>query len=696
VRRASIGRLRRLRLLRRRSAKPPPFAAALAAAALTFVLTAPSAGAGTAPPVAARILLTGQGAWTPLGGDATLRVRVEGAGGVTGLTVSVVARQAVTSRAEFDRTTRDEGLGSVLDQVVVPLDSLPVDASGDRLVTLGLEAPGSARDAARLGIRRNGVFPLEVELHDDQDRTLSHFVTYLVAVDSTAPLEQPLGVAWVWPLVAGPAVLPDGSLDPAVVASFGPSGRLGRQAAALQRDTDVPITVIPGPETMQAWAAAGRDDQVVADGASAVRAAIAVHQVVAGPYVPVDLPSLLAAGMNGAVDTQLVQGDEALRRFFATRLDPRTRLVRPVDGAALARLQVSGVDRVILESSSVAAPSGRLTPAQPFTVQASGLVGGGPVSAVSGDAGLAALLAGDAPPALRAQRLLAGLALVAVEQPAETRAVVVVNPDSFAPSEALLDAVLAGLRNHPWLKPMRVDDVFAQIPLETSANDTAATRALAQYNPPKPPVAAASYDAAVGRLNAFRALVTPGDARVALAERAVVSSVSSAWSTPDAAPRALAELSVVDATVNAFISQIQVPDPSTITLTSRSGEIPLTFQNETGQTVSVLVQLDSQKLAFPDGSSRLVDLPPRSTTVRFAVEARTSGSFPLRLSVRSADGALAITNTKFRVQSTAVSTVGLVLMVGAGIFLALWWGLDFRRRRRGAHVRIREPAVPTT
>ena len=142
----------------------------------------------------------------------------------------------------------------------------------------------------------------------------------------------------------------------------------------------------------------------------------------------------------------------------------------------------------------------------------------------------------------------------------------------------------------------------------------------------------------------------------------------------------------MDATIDAFLAEIHVPDPSTITLTSRSGEVPLTFENDTGHTVSVLVQLDSQKLFFPDGESRLIDLPPKSTTVRFAVEARTSGTFPLRLHVLSADGALPITETSFRVRSTAVSSVGLVLMVGAGAFLALWWGLDFRRRRRKAAV----------
>ena len=94
------------------------------------------------------------------------------------------------------------------------------------------------------------------------------------------------------------------------------------------------------------------------------------------------------------------------------------------------------------------------------------------------------------------------------------------------------------------------------------------------------------------------------------------------------------------------------------------------------------MQLDSQKLAFPDGSSMLVDLPPRSTTLRVPVEARTSGVFPLRLSVRSADGVLRITDTDVRVRATAVSTVGLALMIGAGVFLAVWWGFDIRRRRR--------------
>ena len=86
-------------------------------------------------------------------------------------------------------------------------------------------------------------------------------------------------------------------------------------------------------------------------------------------------------------------------------------------------------------------------------------------------------------PALRAQRLLAGLSVTALEQPESPRAVVVVNPDSFAPSSALLDAVTRGLRQNPWLRPMTVDAVFSQIPPETAANDTAVTRTLQGYTP---------------------------------------------------------------------------------------------------------------------------------------------------------------------------------------------------------------------
>jgi len=146
--------------------------------------------------------------------------------------------------------------------------------------------------------------------------------------------------------------------------------------------------------------------------------------------------------------------------------------------------------------------------------------------------------------------------------------------------------------------------------------------------------------------------------------------------------QARTELAAVGAIVNDFLTRIRVPAPGTITLTARSGAVPITFRNDTGQPVRVLVGLSSHRLDFPGGGVRLVALPPRSTTIRFDVRSRTSGTFPLVMSVKSADGTLLIAEGKFKVRSTVVSSVGLALAIGAALFLASWWAFDIRRRRR--------------
>jgi hypothetical protein len=227
-----------------------------------------------------------------------------------------------------------------------------------------------------------------------------------------------------------------------------------------------------------------------------------------------------------------------------------------------------------------------------------------------------------------------------------------------------------------------VGTAFDSLPLPLAGSASAAPRPLVQTTPPAPNVTGAAYFKAEVRLAAFQSLVGSTDDRVVRGDRALLVSVSSAWSGGSGRRRATNELGIIENTVRAFIADIHLPNPSTITLTSRSGEVPLTFRNDTGRPVRVRVSLASDKLAFPQGSVQDVDLPSRSTTLRVSVRARTSGTFPLRVTVTSIDGGLAISDTRFRIRSTAVSAVGIALMVGAGVFLAAWWGYDIRRRRR--------------
>ena len=304
----------------------------------------------------------------------------------------------------------------MLDQVVVNLDQLPPDTLGQRTLTIGLEGADGARVIDRLGTRRPGVYPLEVELRDESDRSVGRFVTYLVVTDAAgapATVPVPLDVAWVWPITAAPAVLPDGTTDPAVVAELQADGRLGRYAAEVASASGFPLTLAPGPETMETWAELGRDNASLAQTLAVLQnTGGPSHQTLAGPYVPVDSPSLLRANLSTALDDTDAEGARALQETFGVAVDPTTAVTRDVDPMALSRLQARGVTRLVIEDDAIDNGSERQRLQQPFTLDAPPFVflPGGPVGAIAADSELARGLTTDAAPAVRA-RAVPGRAL---------------------------------------------------------------------------------------------------------------------------------------------------------------------------------------------------------------------------------------------------------------------------------------------
>jgi hypothetical protein len=672
--------------------------AALAAIATADAPATPTTATATTPAdPGTRLVLTGQDAWTVVGGTLTLRLQISGGAPLPAAdTIALTAHSSFSSRAAFLGSFASAGsqLGSTLGVVTVPVAALHPDSTGSVSVQIGLQDPNLPRDTNRLPLRRTGVYPLEIELRDASDRGIdgTRFVTQAVVVSAGSngapPIAKRLQVAWVWPLVAGPSRRPDDSIDPKVFAALQPDGRLGRQVAALGHASGVPVTLVPSPETLETWATLAKNDPSLAASVRTLQDAFATNQVISGSYVPIDMGSLLDHNLSSAVDTELSRGEAALNTFFGVHVDTDTAFARPASASAMSRLQNANVDRVVVDESAFVAPSRpeRFTRADPFLVQTTTLFSSNSLDALATDDALSRLLTGDAPPAIRTQRLLAGLALVALEQPTVGRAVVIANPDDFNPDSTLLDGVLAGLTNNPLLQPSTVKAVFDSLPIPLAGSASAAPRTLATTASPTPVVSGANYFKAEVRLAAFQNLVGQTDPRIARGDRALLFSVSDAWKGSTGKLRARHELAVIDRSVDAFIADIHLPNPSTITLTSRSGEVPLTFRNDTGRPVRVRVALASDKLAFPQGSVHDVDLGTKSTTVRVSVQARTSGTFPLRVTVTSVDGGLAISDTRFRIRSTAVSTVGIALMVGAVLFLAAWWGFDIRRRRRRRRV----------
>ena len=74
---------------------------------------------------------------------------------------------------------------------------------------------------------------------------------------------------------------------------------------------------------------------------------------------------------------------------------------------------------------------------------------------------------------------------------------------------------------------------------------------------------------------------------------------------------------------------------------------------------------------------------------------RSSGAFPLQIDVMTPDGQRRLATSRYTVRSTAVSGAGLVLSVGAGAFLVLWWARHWHRTRRSARL-VAAHAHPAT
>ena len=451
----------------------------------------PRVGAQTDPNTPT-LTLTSQDPWTPTGGAFTMGLKT--GGNTDGLQLTLTVHDRVSSRSAFDATL---GTSPTFPQTLtlqhIPLDDLPPDATGLRVVQLGL---------ARLGIRRagNGVYPMEVQLRDANETPLAGFVTHVVVVDLSAAAPKQLDVAWVWPLVAAPAFPLDGPPDADVVTQLVPTGRLGRQALAIGADTDVPLTLAPSPETLDAWLtlAQNQDNTELGSGVDALRRAVTVthHQVLAGSFVPLDLPSIFDGGLGGTLSDELDHGADTLQTFFNTHLDPSTAMPGDLDTTSLDALRTAARTRLVLDGSALAPYDGRFTAARPRAPRRAAGDASDQVTVLATDPGLESFLRGDAAPALRAAHLLATLAVIQGEQPSLAHAVTFANPTDWDPSDDFVTALLAGLRANPFVRPVTVDTLLAETPQATvddSADNEPVIRTLAAVEVKKPPVTPRSY-----------------------------------------------------------------------------------------------------------------------------------------------------------------------------------------------------------
>jgi len=643
-------------------------------------------------PLPVGLSLVSQSTWVGLRETFMMKLRVDDPALTASPNAAILIQvhQSTTSRSGFDDVIAGTSLGgtlSVPDQIRV--STLPRDGAGNLAVVFGLSGSGVR---PTIGVTQPGVYPVEVQLVNTGTATQS-FVTWLVVVDthSGQPIDKRLSVSLILSAVSDPIVLPDGSDDPKVAAEMKPGGRLDKVAVVLGHTAGFHLSLVLGPETATAWRRLGLKSPRTAADFDRVRAAAlrSSTELLPSTYVPIDASAVIAAGLGHFLTQQYSAGSAALRAALGASppapaqsdfIDPV-----PTSDAVVNELRQMLIDRVAVRDPALIPVPHPFSPAEAFVLDTTG----GDSRGVATAPFVESLLLGNDPSALRAERVIAALAEVAYETPSIPRGIVIAPPARWVPDVATMLTVIGALRTLPLVQSATLDDLFSTIVTEQNLGADVQRR-LVPATPPATPVDPVEYQNTADELSAYRNVVGTRDAVVVEGETALLTALSTTIS-PERAHDSLAR---IDAAIHAYTSSVTA-DEKRITLTSRKAAVPLTFENDLkpARDVKVLVHLDSAKLLFPGGADQIVTLKPGSNTIRFDVEARASGTFPMTISVTSPDGRLAFGSpVTVSVRSAVFGGWAVGVTIAALVFLAGWWANHFRRTRRNRRISTSQPA----
>ncbi len=583
------------------------------------------------------------------------------------------------SRSEFARSLTTGWSGYIVSRPIrgVALNTLAPDSSG----TVHVSVPTGAL-VSDLHLGNPGVYPVAVTLRTRGIETpIARFMTHLIATPAT--VTHKLEVAWIVPVHAPPP-------DPSILNAGLPPDQVSSLTAlvdALAAHPKVPLSLDATPDTLTAL---GTTEPATVN---RLGQALDGREVLTSTWVTTPIPAMLASGLSNEVSLSLTRGGDALTAQLGTQVTGRTWVQKgPVNADTLSFLRFAQFDRVVLPEVDLGAnpdPHGR-TAVRPFEVAGSDQT---LIRAAVADGALADHFVNQPDPVLAAHQLLADLAQIYGDAPndPEPRGVIVVPPASWVPDAGFLDALLGGLQTSPVLAGTEVDTFFDGIPPASGRDggplirpivaDDAAIRATATG------LLVDAQRSARAQLQSLGRLLPPSTTVYPRLERLLLE-VSSADLTP--IRRAL-ELDALARAIHTVLAQVQLPTTRTITLTARKGHLPVSVVSLSDEPLQVLLEVESDKLKFAGaGSANTATFPltlhkGNNPIIDLTVEARTSGAFPLHLTVLTPDGGVVVARTTFTVQSTALSGVGVFLSVGAGLFLVVWWSRHAWKARRAAH-----------
>lgn len=602
-----------------------------------------------------------------VGPTGTFRAEVSTRGLAAGSRLTLSVFPQLPSRARLERTMAGEQLGTAL-------FSAPSESTGPSttVVTLPITAVWPAPTDGTV-LSNAGVYPITIDATRADGSRIDRIITHLIRLPAATTPIDPLRVGTIVTLDATPEV--DGT--GAARLSESDAG-LSRDRLAVLDDRAVapPLTLLATPFVLESLRAEG----------TTIKPNTIDRQTLGAPWVAIDSGSLAAGQQEQTIVEENRSGDASLTSLLGLVPDRRTTVIdgstspRVLDLAAAAGARSIVLNSSQIRSSLVNGESSVLT--QRFAIRSAN---GSTFDAIASDDMAAVPFSYGRDPVLAAHHSLAELSMLHFEQPGSGRGVAVTLPAAITP-EALRE-VLEGLTQRTGapsgsvgaaiLEPTTLDGLFASTTAATAGGRTVERdwtsddpRPLGSWTVP--------YEQARWDLRGLNSLVPDAPGLTTPVERSALTAAARSLSNDD-------RVAIVEHTqgeIRALVGAVSLPSTQRVTLTSSSGDIPLTFTNSLPSDAVVRVTVSSPKLDFPSGSTLDLVLSPGTTRASVAVTTRASGAFPMEVNVISPDGVLPVATSRIDVRSTAVSGWGLVLSIGAGVFLLVWWIRHFRHTRR--------------
>jgi hypothetical protein len=560
-------------------------------------------------------------------------------------------------------------------------------------------------DEADVWADDGGVHPLRLTVVRGAE-LLAQTTTAVVWVG--APVADPLLTTFVWPFDDRPWRTVQGAYVAEADRAIQPGGRLDTLLRTLERRQDVGVVLAPAAELLEdlrdradGFTALERQPdgsmearEIEPEDREARRANDTLarvrevaqdlrHPPVTGTYAAADLQALRAADLADLAGEAAVEGRRRLAQVLDRAPDAGTHLVGGhLDPAVLDLLpgdQLLLPPEAVEEEDDGDGPGAGLRPLRSAAGRA--------LTGIVADRRLTAAMAaapGPAGPVADAQRLVAETAAAYFEHPhVDARPLLVLPPEGWDPSPELVTELLDALTDAPWI------ELTTPTALAASGHRGTQPLTLAELDAePLSPALARSLGETSQALAAARGAVTVeapliGD-RSPRELHDTLLRATSRWYRGAGEGDADALVRDVRRAVDETFGDVVVASGTRVTLTSDSGQIPVTLQRTRGGPITVRVEVTSQgRLVWPDGrrSETLVLTDGLAQTVSFRTRALSTGTFPVTVRVTDPSGQHEIERTTLSVRSTAISGPALSA-TGLAVLALLIAGALRRRPRR--------------